>query len=174
MEFTTTTIVLLVICAVLFAIAVYALFYIQKLAHKIEMLQSGSPKNVEQNKLKLGAYERLTLFTERTKLENLITRLFNSGFSARDMQQVLTSAIKEEFDYNLSQQLYVKPEIWEAVTKMKEQNIYIVNQVAASLPVQASAMDLNKHLIDLLSANDNVTMNRVVLDALQFETQKML
>jgi hypothetical protein len=154
-------------------IVVYSLFYIQKMYHKLDLAKS-SVKGIDQRQLQLTAYERLALLAERSKLTNLITKLFQSNYSAKEMQQLLTATIREEYEYNISQQLYVKPEIWDAVTKMKEQSIYIVNQVGATLPPNANALDLNKHLLELINSNPNVAMNNIVLDALQHETKVLL
>lgn len=128
----------------------------------------------DKNPLQLQAYERLTLFTERIKLENLISRLYVNGMSARDMQGALQLTIKDEFDHNITQQIYVNPDIWTAVSKMKDQNLYIINQLAAMLPANANAMDLNKRILDLVMSNPQSTMNNLVLEALQFEAKKLL
>jgi hypothetical protein len=167
------TIWMMVVIVLLFMIVVYCLFFIQKMYHKLEIAKT-APKGIDQRQLQLGALERFTLFLERNKIPNLITRLFQTGYSAAEMQQLINSSIREEFDYNISQQLYVKPEIWEAITKVKEQNIYIVNQVASLLPAGATALDLNRQLLELINTNPNVTMNTVVLEALQFETKQLL
>jgi hypothetical protein len=90
------------------------------------------------------------------------------------MQQSIIYSVKEEYDHNISQQLYVSPELWDAVTKLKEQNIYITNQIATTLPPNASALDLNKRLIDFTLQNPKSTMNQVVLEALHFEAQKLM
>lgn len=169
MQMDQLTIILSVIIAVLLVGITGCLFYIQKLQRRPE-----TPVTKANPQLQLGAYERLTLFAERSKLNNLITRLYQPQFSARDMQLTIIAAVKEEFDYNISQQLYVSPEIWDAVTKLKEQNIYITNQIAASLPPNATALDLNKHLIDFTLQNPKATMNQVVLEALHFEAQKLI
>lgn len=128
----------------------------------------------EKNPLQLQAYERLTLFAERIKLENLISRLYVNGMSARDMQAALQLSIKDEYEHNITQQIYVNPDIWTAVTKMKEQNLFIINQLAAMLPSNANAMDLNKRILDLVMNTPNATMNNLVLEALQFEAKKLL
>jgi hypothetical protein len=167
------TIWMMVVIVFLFMIVVYCLFFIQKMYHKLEIAKT-APKGIDQHQLQLGALERFTLFLERNKIPNLITRLFQSSYSAAEMQQVLTNTIRDEFEYNISQQLYVKPEIWDAITKVKDQNIYIVNQVSSMLPTGATALDLNRKLLELISANPNVTMNTVVLEALQFETKQLL
>ena len=72
-----------------------------------------------------------------------------------------------------SQQIYVNPEVWNAVTRLKDQNIYIINQLAASLPFEASALDLGKRILEYSMMKD-AELNQIVLDALQFEAKKIL
>lgn len=130
--------------------------------------------NNETIKLQLQAYERLTLLSERISLPNLIARVPNAGLSSRQMQGALIEAIKTEYEYNISQQVYVSPEAWRAVNNLKEQNIYIVNQLATTLPHQATGMDLNKHVIDYLINNSRASLHSVVLEALNFEAKKLM
>ena len=136
----------------------------------------GERKNNEPEtlKLRLQAYERITLLTERIALQNLLSRNTNSGLTCRQMQMALIDSIKQEYDYNISQQIYVSPEVWRAVNNLKEQNIYIINQLASTLPAQASGMDLNKHIIDNLINNSNASLHTIVLDAINFEAKKLM
>ena len=69
--------------------------------------------------LQLQAYERLVLLCERIALPNLISRLSQPGLSAKEMQVFLIETIKQEYEYNASQQIYVSQPAWEAVTKFK-------------------------------------------------------
>lgn len=103
-----------------------------------------------------------------------MSRLPNSDMSSRQMKSSLVEAIKTEYEYNLSQQVYVTPEAWRAVNNLKEQNIYIVNQLAAHLPLHASAMDLNKQIIDYLMNNPRAALHNVVLEALSYEAKKIM
>lgn len=128
----------------------------------------------ETLKLRLQAYERLTLLSERISLQNLISRVGNAGLSSRQMQASLIESIKHEYDYNISQQIYVSPEVWKAVNNLKEQNIYVVNQLSASLPAQASGMDLNKQIIDFLINNPKASLHNIVLEAINFEAKKIM
>ncbi len=130
--------------------------------------------NNETIKLRLQAYERLALVAERIALQNLISRIPNAGVSAKQMQAALVDAIKTEYEYNISQQVYVSPEAWRAVHNLKEQNIYIVNQLASTLPFQATAMDLNKQIIDYLMSNPKASLHTIVLEALNFEAKKIM
>ena len=130
--------------------------------------------NPETTKLRLQAYERLALLAERISLQNLLSRTPNAGLSSRQMQVSLIDAIKQEYEYNVSQQVYVSTEVWKAINNLKEQNIYVVNQLATTLPFKASGMDLNKQIIDFLINNPKASLHSIVLDALNFEAKKIM
>jgi hypothetical protein len=147
------------------------LFWAQKKFTELENLQL---KAGEAARMQLAAYERLSLFAERIKLENLTARLFTGIEDAGAMRKKMVQAIQEEFEYNSAQQIYVKPEIWHAVNRMKDQNIFIINQVAASLPAQAGASEYNRQLLLLIGQGENTTMNKLVLQAIQNEAQSLL
>ena len=130
--------------------------------------------NNETIKLRLQAYERLTVFAERAGLKNLVSRSALNAFgeSAASMHSRLIDEIKSEFEYNVSQQIYISKEVWNAVTKLKDQNIYILNQLAATLPHQASSLELSKIILEY-SMTEKAELNTIVLDALQYEAKKM-
>jgi len=124
-------------------------------------------------RLKLQAYERLTLFCERCGLQALIGRLDFSRESIAVGQALLTDTIRSEFEYNQSQQIYVHPEIWQAVTKLKDQNIYIINQITQMMPAQATGADLSRAILQY-STSENAELNKVVLEAISNEARKLL
>jgi hypothetical protein len=124
--------------------------------------------------LQLHAYERLILLTERIALPNLISRMNQAGISGKDMQMMLTHTIRQEFDHNITQQLYVSNEAWEAVRNLKEQNIHIINQVASYLPADVSGNDLNKQLLEMLVQNPKMTLHNIVAEVLSYEAKKLM
>jgi hypothetical protein len=124
--------------------------------------------------MQLQAYERLILLTERIALPGLISRIKHEGFSAREMQALLTESIRQEFDHNVTQQIYVSAEAWDAVRNLKEQNIFIVNQVASFLPPQATGLDLSKHLLDMIAQHPKASLHGVVSEVLSFEAKKVM
>ena len=75
-------------------------------------------------------------------------------------------------EMNSCQQIYISKEVWNAVTKLKDQNIYILNQLAATLPQQASSLELSKIILEY-SMTEKAELNTIVLDALQYEAKKM-
>lgn len=124
--------------------------------------------------LQLQAYERLVVLTERISLPNLVSRTNQPGFSAREMQLLLLESIKQECEYNSSQQIYVSPVAWQALINLKEQNMLIINQVAQTLPADAKGIDLSKRIMEIIIAQDKNALHNIVLDALNYEARKMM
>ena len=124
--------------------------------------------------LQLQAYERLILLAERIAIPNIVNRMNQPGVSARDMQMMLTQTIKQEFEHNVTQQIYVTSEAWDAVKNLKEQNIHIINQVASYLPAEASGTDLNKYLLEMLVQNPKAFLHGVVSEVLSYEAKKLM
>lgn len=163
------------VAVVLLAVMVLAIVWlITEFSDMKNMIKERTGINNETIKLRLQAYERLALLAERIALQNLISRIPNAGVSAKQMQAALVDGIKTEYEYNISQQVYVSPEAWRAVHNLKEQNIYIVNQLSSTLPFQATAMDLNKQIIDYLMSNPKASLHTIVLEALNFEAKKIM
>jgi len=124
--------------------------------------------------MQLQAYERLILLVDRIALPNLIARLGKQSMSARDMQHLLTQNIREEFEYNITQQIYVSSDAWTAVKNLKEQNMLIVNQLANALPPNATGLDLNKLLLQFLMNDKKGTLHEVVSEVLSYEAKRLI
>ena len=104
--------------------------------------------------LKLQAYERIALFLERTSIPALIQSYAQAGLSARGFAAAATHAIKEEYSYNVSQQIYVSSQMWTLVKAIKEQHLQLLQNITASLPAEATAADLSQKLIEFLQSMD--------------------
>lgn len=124
--------------------------------------------------LQLQAYERLMLLVDRIALPNLISRTNQAGLSARDMQALLTLQIRQEFEYNVTQQIYVSQESWEAVRNLKDQNILIINQIASFLPAEATGQDLSRSILEMLMQSPKASLHNVVADVLSYEAKKLM
>ena len=135
---------------------------------------AANENNFNSRPLQLQAYERLVVLTERITLHNLISRANQPGLSAREMQMILLENIKQEYEYNASQQIYVSPVAWEAIRNLKDQNMLIINQVAAALPPEATGTDLNKILLDVMMKQQKGQLHTIVLEALNFEARKLM
>ncbi len=132
------------------------------------------PKAEGSPQLRLQAYERLTLLVDRIALPNLISRVSQAGLNAKEMQLLLTRNIREEYEYNITQQIYVSPEAWNAVKNLKEQNLLVINQLSNALPPTATGLDLNKHLLEYLMTDKKGSLHEVVSEVLSYEAKALL
>ena len=124
--------------------------------------------------LRLQAYERLVILCERISLPNLISRVNQPQVSARDMQFLLIENIKQEFEYNASQQIYVTAAAWEAVRNLRDQTLLIVNSIGRTLPPEATAHDLNKELLEAIISENNVALHTFTLATLSEEAKRIM
>lgn len=98
--------------------------------------------------VRLQAYERMTLFLERISPQNLLVRLNDSSVSARDFHQLLLHEIRNEFNHNVSQQVYMSHEVWEMIRNAKEDLIVTINEAAGEVPADSSSIELSKKVIE--------------------------
>jgi hypothetical protein len=98
--------------------------------------------------LRLQAHERLVVFTDRLNPSNLFLRLFRPGISAAELQSVILNEIRQEYQHNVTQQLYVSTENWTVLSKLKEDTLAMINNATASLPVDATGVDLSRKVLE--------------------------
>lgn len=110
--------------------------------------------------VRLQAGERLCLLLERITLNNLIRRVNNPEYSARDLYSQLLLEVREEFNHNLSQQVYFSDETWEGVRRAMESVVTIVNTAMQDMNENARGIDLAKRIfqITLEQKNDAIQM----------------
>ena len=130
--------------------------------------------NLSSKQLQLQAYERLTLLAGRIALPGLISRVSQPGLSVRDMQLLLSQTIRQEFDYNITQQIYVSADAWNAIKSLKDQNVLIIHQIAGALPPEATGNDLCRVLLEFLMNDPKGTLHEVVCEVLSYEAKDLL
>jgi len=124
--------------------------------------------------LPLQAYERLVILTERIAFSNLLQRIPPSSLSNQQYKDLLINQILSEFDYNLSQQIYVSQTAWQAVSNLKEQNIFIINQIASAVGSNSTGVEIYNGIVDLLQSNPQSSLHPIVLEVLRHEAQQLL
>jgi hypothetical protein len=112
--------------------------------------------------LKLQAYERLVLLLERISLPQAVTRVLQPGMTALQFQILLTQNIREEYEHNMVQQIYVSQDAWARIKSAKEEVIRLINTVAAEIDSKSTAHELAA----LLLARSAEQGNNPVQDAL--------
>lgn len=104
--------------------------------------------------IRLQAYERITLFLERISPNNLVMRLNDSSFDAKQFQHILISEIRNEYNHNLSQQVYMTDSAWKLVVNVKEEITAVINQAGHALEDDAKSIHLAKKIFELMSEKE--------------------
>ncbi|WP_310587541.1 DUF7935 family protein [Emticicia aquatica] len=122
--------------------------------------------------IRLQAYERMTLFLERITPNNLLIRINNMDIQAIDYQRLILQEIREEFNHNLSQQVYMSHEAWEKIRKAMNDVVALVNTSATEIDSNSASINLSKKIFEkVISENQQPTME--ALKFLKEEIQTM-
>lgn len=124
--------------------------------------------------LSVQAYERLVTFADRSGFPALVSRFPVTNLTVNQLADVLKQAIAQEFEHNLSQQIYVAESAWQAIVDMKEQQCFILEQLAATLPPEAPCEQLVDAVKTFLAADPNASIQPIVLELLKTEARKNL
>ena len=154
----------------IFGLLFYLLTELRSVRREITLKQ---PVKATNGPLILQAYERLALLADRISLKNIVSRMHSTILTVAELQAGLVETIRNEYEHNTTQQIYINSEVWKAITNLKEQNIFIINHLAGTLDPQANAIELSKSILEYCS-NNNAELSQLVLDAIQFEVKKLL
>lgn len=110
-----------------------------------------SPERSAAEPLRIQAYERLVLYLERITPNAMLVRLHQGGISAHALRNDLTRAIREEFEHNLSQQIFVSEEAWNKVLHARDETIQLVNIAHQKMNDKSSGLELSQLIFNILS-----------------------
>lgn len=98
--------------------------------------------------VQLQAYERIILLLERISPNNLLMRVSQAGMKVDDLKRNMIKSVREEFDHNISQQLYISSQAWELVKNAKENMINIINQAGNKVKEGANIPSFSQAIFD--------------------------
>ena len=121
--------------------------------------------------IRLQAYERMSLFLERIDPNNLVIRINQPELDARVFHQMLLKEIRDEYNHNVSQQVYMSDAVWQEIKTAKEDLITAINATSGNLPEDATSLDLARNLFEYLM-NKEVNPIENALKSLKEEISK--
>jgi hypothetical protein len=101
--------------------------------------------------LELQAAERFALYLERIAPDRLVMRIHQNGMSSKMLQAEMLRTIREEFDHNLSQQIYISEGAWELIRNAKDEMIKFISAIGDSMPGNSTGIDLSRKLFEAAS-----------------------
>jgi len=141
----------------------------EQTSHKIEIKKKTIEKTLP---LRIQAYERIVLFLERTSPNSLIMRVHRPGMSAKLLQAELLQAIRQEFEHNMAQQVYVSLPAWDMVKSAKEETIKLINIADSRLEGTATGLQLSEKIFELGAQLDKLP-NEIAIEYVKKEAHKL-
>lgn len=80
--------------------------------------------------LRLQAYERMALFLERITPNKLLVRMVPKTSNKEDYETLLIATIEQEYEHNLSQQIYMTDECWGIISAAKNATIQLIRKAS--------------------------------------------
>jgi hypothetical protein len=118
---------------------------------RIQLLEFRKTISNQTLPLRLQAYERLVLFVERVNPANMLLRLNATAYNANELHSLIVDELRNEFQHNITQQIYVSSRAWAVIKHVKDDTLGIANNAFKSLPATASGLDLSKSILGYLS-----------------------
>jgi hypothetical protein len=98
--------------------------------------------------LRLQAYERIIVFLERIHPFSLLQRVYQPNMLLTEFQLELIKTVRLEYEYNLSQQMYISNDAWQMVATAKEETIKLINSFGSQIPDDKDGIELSKAILN--------------------------
>jgi hypothetical protein len=131
-------------------VALTSYYVIREMLNKQLLLQEQKIRQERQNAitpLRMQAYERLSILVERLSLSGLVLRNRNDEMKAVTFKIALLMAIQQEFEHNISQQIYVSDKLWQILEATRDDLIQFIQLVSEKIPKGATSMQLAEALM---------------------------
>lgn len=119
--------------------------------------------------LRLQAYERLILLFERIDIVELVLRLKAPDSTAGALKSALLLAVQQEFEHNLTQQLYVTEALWKVLLQARMKTLDLIIMAGEEMSPHATGEEYAKRLIEMASAEENLPAH-VAIRAIKTES----
>ena len=123
--------------------------------------------------MKLQAYERLSLFCERIAVPTLLFRLRQDGMSANHLRLQMLLAIQQEYEHNITQQVYVSHQLWEIIKIARDDSVNTISLAMEALESDATGQDLFRSAMAILEKRQVTAIDKA-LQAIKKEAGQVL
>ena len=96
--------------------SIKTMFEKELLKQKYQLLKANQK---EVMPLKIQAYERFTLLLDRISISKILVRIAPVSEDVTAYKNLLIATIDQEFEHNLTQQMYISEECWRAINVSK-------------------------------------------------------
>ena len=112
--------------------------------------------------LKLQAYERLSMFCERIAIPNLLLRIRKDGMTAGELRVALLLAIQQEYEHNITQQVYVSEQLWQIIKMARDEAVNMIALVAEKVGSKAEGKELAQALFNVVNQREALAVEKAL------------
>ena len=120
--------------------------------------------------LRLQAYERMTLFLERISLSKLLVRISPISQDRNDYENYVIAQIEQEFEHNLTQQIYISDQCWVVISTAKNATIQTIRK--ANMSEKITSADKLREVI-LSDSMENQSPISLALTCIKSEVSEL-
>ncbi len=132
---------------VVFFTAYYLLkTYLDK-QYQIKLLESRQKQQGTTLPMRFQAYERLSLFCERIAIPNLVLRQRQDDQTSAALRLALLVTIQHEFEYNVTQQVYISEQLWQIIKISRDDTVNIINGIFEQVDPDSPSRELANRLL---------------------------
>jgi hypothetical protein len=121
--------------------------------------------------LRLQAFERMALFLERINPTKLLIRIKPLSSDKNDYENLVIAQIEQEYEHNLTQQIYMTDECWTIILTAKNATIQMIRKTAMNERVDSADKLRETILNDLM---EKATPSSAALSYLKNELNSFL
>ena len=131
--------------------------------YKVRMLEYKQNQQNVAVPLRLQAYERLSLFCERISIPSLILRLRTEEMNAMELRMSMMLAVQQEFEHNITQQVYVSDQLWQIIKIARDDVVNIINLVFNTLDAGTNAKEYAGALFQYLEQRQVISTDKALI-----------
>ena len=131
--------------------------------YQLKILEYKQNNKSTTTPMRFQAYERLSLFCERISIPSLLLRLKEDEQTSAELRIKLLLTMQHEFEYNITQQVYVSDQLWQILKIAREDTMIIINNVAEHVDSKSSSSDLANALLRVLESQASSSLDKALL-----------
>lgn len=158
---------------IVFATAYFLLKKFLEEQRQIVLIQAKAGFRSEMIPTRLQAYERLILFLERIEPNQMVPRVHHPTMSASLFKRELQKTIRDEFEHNLTQQIYVSNDTWNKLVESRNAVNQLIELTSKNVGENATGMQFSAVLFEILS-KAGVSPTADAIETLKAEAHQLL
>jgi hypothetical protein len=113
--------------------------------------------------LRISAYERIIVMLERITPQAMVMRVSANSSNAAFLHIDLTKALREEFEHNISLQMYVSDECWNKVKRAREETGELYKVAFTRVKADSSAAEYAREILHLEATVGNSAIREAIM-----------